>query len=81
MAGMPSMGQIWLLLFVVTAGLVFLAALIAALIALARYREPSRSLSAIGLKGYLLEVVSLSTRISSALVVVFFLTLALTLAT
>ncbi|AHD08078.1 hypothetical protein [Phaeobacter gallaeciensis] len=80
MAGMPTMGQIWLLLLVATAGLILIGALIAFLIALARYREPSEGLSVIGVKGLLREFASRTCKISSALIVLILLILALTMA-
>ncbi|WP_131727402.1 hypothetical protein [Thalassovita autumnalis] len=80
MAGMPSMGQIWLLLLVATAGLFLIGALIAFLITLARHREPSDDLSVIGVKGFLREFASRSCKISSALIILSLLILALTMA-
>ena len=80
MSGIPSMGQIWLLLFLTVVGLVLSSALIALLRTLVEYRDPTHPLSKKGLRGFLQQVSSRTSKISSVWIATFLVILALAVA-
>jgi hypothetical protein len=81
MAGMPTMGQFWLLLALMVAGIAIVGGIIALVMSLARYREPPQTLASIGLKGFFQEWLSLALKFSTVLLVMLMIIVVAILAT